>query len=169
MIPGEIRGEPSLAVYVVPANRTQIQYSWEPSSKAFQRPHILRIHGSNVWVGEIAEEGGVLWRFEIQKDDSAQMIMPNDASTGGHNMLQDMPVASPSAASYHASTVFVLVAGLLLFLGVVCYYAFPKSLFRRDRTKQHSFDRKGFRPLRTNDMDSDDDSEDDLKIPVSGQ
>ncbi|KAK0429082.1 hypothetical protein QR680_011179 [Steinernema hermaphroditum] len=167
MIPGEIRGEPSLAVYVAPANRTQIQYSWEPSERAFQRPHILRIRGTSVWIGEIDEEGGVLWRFEIQKDDSAQMVMPNEASTGEHNMLPSMPVVNWTAENYHSTTVYVLAAGLLALFVLVCYYAAPRSLFRRDRTSQNSFDRKGFRPLRTTDLESDDDSDDDLKISAA--
>ncbi|TKR63370.1 hypothetical protein L596_027210 [Steinernema carpocapsae] len=167
MIPGELRGEQSIAVYVTPANHTEIQYSWEPSvSVPFQRPHILRIHGNSVWIGEIAEGGGVLWRFDIQKDDSAQMVMPNLPSTGASSSgyLPSFSISNLSSESYHTTTVYALLAGLMLFFGVLCYYAFPRSLFQRDRSGQASFDRKGFRPLRTTDLESDDDSDDDLKI-----
>lgn len=56
-----------LNAYVVPPNATQIEYAFRPTTvPGFQRPHILRMHDDAVWVGEIDEVGGVLWRLDIR-------------------------------------------------------------------------------------------------------
>jgi hypothetical protein len=59
-------------VYVVQPNATTIQYAFRPQSDFFHRPHVLRTNGQNVWAGEIAESGGVLWHLEIQSDSAAE-------------------------------------------------------------------------------------------------
>ena len=63
-------------------NSSNVQYSFRPQSDFFRRPHVLRTDGHHVWVGEIAESGGILWQLEIQSSGTADHKMngPLDSS-----------------------------------------------------------------------------------------
>lgn len=63
--------------YVVPNGKQRIEYSFRPTTAYFQRPHILRANGNRIFVGEIDENGGVLWAFEIQSQQINQQTKNN--------------------------------------------------------------------------------------------
>jgi hypothetical protein len=69
-------------VYVVQPNASHPQYALRPQSDFLHRPHVLRAFGQHIWVGEIAESGGVLWHLEIQSSSGAA------TQTGGNSHQQ---------------------------------------------------------------------------------
>lgn len=55
---------------------TKIQYSFWPKSGEFIRPHIIRIRDSTIWIGEVLDHGGVIWRFDIKENSETVKLQP---------------------------------------------------------------------------------------------
>ncbi|KAH7728406.1 Protein PAMN-1 [Aphelenchoides avenae] len=158
-IPGmsfDLQRHPILA-YAVPLNSTEIQYSFAPKSASFQRPHILRARDNNIWVGEISETGGVLWRLEIQAE-----LKHHAMPSGGQAEGEVLAVSSPYGKSDVSAVLFASVAVLLV--GAAAYFT-VRLYKRKTATPQTVLDRKGFKPLRTMDFSSD---EEDLDNVLNG-
>uniref|UniRef100_A0A0N5A2F7 Peptidylglycine monooxygenase n=1 Tax=Parastrongyloides trichosuri TaxID=131310 RepID=A0A0N5A2F7_PARTI len=147
--------------YVVPTNSTRIQYSFAPMEKSFSRPHIIRMKGDFIYIGEISSDGGKLWKFEIESDH-----LLRQSTTSSEFMLSEYP--STEISSIHKETIpksssGTLLFGLISFAIIIAAYFGYKTLKVRERnstTGMNFFDRQSFQPLKTTDDMTD--SEDDL-------
>jgi hypothetical protein len=79
-------------VFVVQENFTNVQYSFRPESDFLHRPHVLRAFGHQIWIGEIAESGGILWQMEIQSDSvnppsQHQMAKSSGGANNNNNIM----------------------------------------------------------------------------------
>jgi hypothetical protein len=90
---------------------TKLQYSFWPKSEDFIRPHIIRVRGRTIWVGEIADQGGVLWSFDIKESNetmrlsSAELYMSSDSTNsdvGNSFLILVLVFASISIAGFVA-------------------------------------------------------------------
>lgn len=123
-----------ILAYAVPLNSTEIQYSFQPKSEDFQRPHILRARDNDIWVGEIAESGGVLWRLEIQAE-LEHHAMPS----GGSAAAGASAITSFAGQSDISSVLIASVAVLLIGVGA---YFMVRIYKRKAATPQNVLDRK---------------------------
>jgi hypothetical protein len=145
-------------VFVVPPHATTFQYSFRPKSGEFHRPHIVRAKDNAVYVGEIDDSGGVLWKFDISEESSS-----------GHNSLmsddgEEMSMSSSKASSTQGTMVVTMIVIMAFAMGLM-YFMRRHRVAINSRTPTTLLDRAGFKPLRTDDLD--DESEDDLSLPTA--
>uniref|UniRef100_A0A914PVM7 Peptidylglycine monooxygenase n=1 Tax=Panagrolaimus davidi TaxID=227884 RepID=A0A914PVM7_9BILA len=144
-------------VFVVPKGSTTFQYAFRPKSTEFSRPHIVRANTNSIYVGEIDDSGGVLWKFNYIQEES-QMLM-SDGSKAGDEMY------SVKNASSAQGTLVVTMIVIMAFAMGIMYFMRRHRVAINSRTPTTLLDRAGFKPLRTDDLD-DDDSEDELSLPT---
>jgi len=153
-VPGlstEIANE--INVFGVPLGASIFEYSFK-GRKNFKRPHILRARDNSVYVGEIEDSGGVIWRFDIDQEVHDMMSM------------EELSMESSGPTSSQNSIVVFLIVTVSIFMGIL-YFMRSHRVGINSRTPTSLFDRGTFKPLRTDDGGSDDDSEDDLGISAS--
>uniref|UniRef100_A0A914PSQ3 peptidylamidoglycolate lyase n=1 Tax=Panagrolaimus davidi TaxID=227884 RepID=A0A914PSQ3_9BILA len=144
-------------VFVVPKGSTTFQYAFRPKSTEFSRPHIIRANANSIYVGEIDDSGGVLWKFNYIQEES-HMLM-SDGSKAGDEMY------SVKNASSAQGTLVVTMIVIMAFAMGIMYFMRRHRVAINSRTPTTLLDRAGFKPLRTDDLD-DDDSEDELSLPT---
>jgi hypothetical protein len=88
-------------VFVVPKGSTTFQYAFRPKSTEFSRPHIVRANTNSIYVGEIDDSGGVLWKFNYIQEES-HMLM-SDGSKEGDDEMYSVKNAS-SAQGFQATS-----------------------------------------------------------------
>lgn len=123
-IPGQPAGGGKIEAYSVALNgTTKIQYSFTPKSENFVRPHIIRMRGHTVWIGEISNEGGVLWGMEIKESNETMHMTSAElyASSG--------PIDPESGSSF---LIFALVFASIAVAGFVAFMRY------RDVSEQNS-------------------------------
>uniref|UniRef100_A0A915DMI1 peptidylamidoglycolate lyase n=1 Tax=Ditylenchus dipsaci TaxID=166011 RepID=A0A915DMI1_9BILA len=134
----------------VDTNKNEINISFRPKSDQFRRPHIIRAKGNTVYVGEIDEAGGILWRLDIrqkrtQRQWKGLLLSPANQKIVEENWLTSILV------------MLLLVSGSYL----VCYLFWKKCCgCYKNKSPQDGIDRTGFKPLKT--LEAEDDS--DLKV-----
>ena len=50
-----------------------MQYSFQPFTEHFQKPHVIRVDRNFIWIGEITQDGGKLWKFELMNNQMNQV------------------------------------------------------------------------------------------------
>ncbi|CAI2320300.1 unnamed protein product [Caenorhabditis sp. 36 PRJEB53466] len=150
MVPGRaIMGheQDGIAVFVGRSGTGLIEYAFGPATRGkreqmgeqFGQPHCLRVSrdGSTIFVGDIAEGKARLWQFKVQHEESGMAAVHSAGVSLG------WPSLSQSDPKY--SSFFVLLAIAILVLGAYC-------VKRRCRNLENGgalFDKRGFKPLRT--------------------
>lgn len=105
-------GGEKIEAYMTALNgTTRIQYSFSPKSEDFVRPHIIRVREQTVWIGEIANTGGVLWRMEI-KESNETMRMTSAELYGSSGYADDESSLLIFALMFAA----IAVAGFVAFM-----------------------------------------------------
>uniref|UniRef100_A0AC35G258 Peptidylglycine monooxygenase n=1 Tax=Panagrolaimus sp. PS1159 TaxID=55785 RepID=A0AC35G258_9BILA len=145
-------------VFVVPKGSTTFQYAFRPKSTEFSRPHIVRANTNSIYVGEIDDSGGVLWKFNYIQEES-HMLMSDGSKSGDNEMY------SVKNASSAQGTLVVTMIVIMAFAMGIMYFMRRHRVAINSRTPTTLLDRAGFKPLRTDDLD-DDDSEDELSLPT---
>uniref|UniRef100_A0A8R1HNP1 Peptidylglycine monooxygenase n=1 Tax=Caenorhabditis japonica TaxID=281687 RepID=A0A8R1HNP1_CAEJA len=147
MVPGRpIMGheQDGIAVFVGRSGTGLIEYAFGPTTRGkreqmapqFGQPHCLRVspNGEAVFVGDIQEGKARLWQFRIQREESAGQAAQSTIS------WPSLPHADGNYSSF-----FVLLAIAILVLGAYCVKRRCKNL----ENGVGVFDKKGFKPLRT--------------------
>ncbi|VDK73269.1 unnamed protein product, partial [Onchocerca ochengi] len=156
-IPGRQKNGQPLHVFAAHAQAARIQYSFEPTNYPFNRPHTIRVSkdGRYIYVGELGKNGGRVLQFLIHPDwdQVDENIIIGPPSLVSNFMADHTP-------KFSIPIVVFIVIVILLVLIILAYRR--KKLMRFG--KQYSIlDRAGFKPLRTDDLESsNDDSEDDI-------
>jgi hypothetical protein len=145
-------------VFVVPKGSTTFQYAFRPKSTEFSRPHIVRANANSIYVGEIDDSGGVLWKFNYIQEES-HMLMSDGSKAGDDEMY-----SVKNASSAQGTLVVTLIVIMAFAMGIM-YFMRRHRVAINSRTPTTLLDRAGFKPLRTDDLD-DDDSEDELPLPT---
>lgn len=124
-------------------NSKQIQYSLRPTTDNFQLPHVLRAsHGNTIWVGEISESGGVLWRLEIQS--SSDKDLAEETASDFHlsaimgSLANGARIKNLSNMSQNNVYIYAIITSLFLFLMFIFY----KIYHNNKSGSQETFDRK---------------------------
>uniref|UniRef100_A0AC35TIH0 Peptidylglycine monooxygenase n=1 Tax=Rhabditophanes sp. KR3021 TaxID=114890 RepID=A0AC35TIH0_9BILA len=151
-IPGIAKGKIPDFGYVVPHNRSLFEYAFGPKSVDFKLPHIIRARGNNVFIGEISDGQGLLWKFEIETDnllkDSSERIANganfDDKVSSIH--LEGTPSSSGNLVLF-AMLTFIIVAS--------AYFGYKKFKAKKTIHAPAFFDKSGFQPLSTDDHSDD--------------
>ncbi|KAE9546678.1 hypothetical protein FO519_010110, partial [Halicephalobus sp. NKZ332] len=115
-------------VFGAPLGASIFEYSFRGRAKEFSRPHILRARDNSVYVGEIDDSGGILWRFDIDQEAGSMMPM-NEFSMGG---------SGPTSAQN--SVVVFLIITVAVFMGIM-YFMRSHRVNINSRTPTSLFDR----------------------------
>lgn len=137
--------------YVVPGNFNKIQYAFRPTTGYFLRPHIIRVYKNQVFIGEIAETGGILWHLEIQTESQKnKKIKQLTMNSVFYNKLHDNFAKSSSSLFSSKMNVdidlintFLLIL-FIAFIAYVFYYLIQKfcCAVRKKKSPQDVIDRK---------------------------
>uniref|UniRef100_A0A1I7S7E0 Peptidylglycine monooxygenase n=2 Tax=Bursaphelenchus xylophilus TaxID=6326 RepID=A0A1I7S7E0_BURXY len=146
MIPGSrITENAQIEAFVCPAPSFKLQFSFRPTDSSFKRPHIIRIRDNVVAIGEIAEEGGRLSIFDI-------------VTQGHHPQVSSKELyRSPDDVNDAGSPFFITLLVIASVL-IACFVAYMRY---RDVSDGNIVDRTGFKPLKTDDIPSDNSDEEE--------
>ncbi|XGW21085.1 hypothetical protein V3C99_004221 [Haemonchus contortus] len=137
LLPGRAsRESEAIRAFVGRAGTGLIEYSFAPTSRPFGQPHVIRLSpdGRDIFIGDIANGKSTLWMFRVQ----------HDGPTSSQGFSLTGTSLSVSKAS-QTSTILILLAFAVLAVGFVVI-----RRRRRASTRGHAnFDKKGFKPLRT--------------------
>ncbi|VDN18019.1 unnamed protein product [Gongylonema pulchrum] len=157
-IPGEPRNGVRVRAFSAHAEAARVQYSFEPTSYQFLRPHTLRASadGRYIYVGELGQNGGRILQFIIHRD-SEEAGQDTAGLASLHTHL--------NYAENSSFPLMLIVLLTLIALPCLVVYIYRRKRLIRLGKQQSVLDRAGFKPLRTDDPEStDDESEDDTII-----
>ena len=133
-------------VFVSARNSSHIQYSFRPSSGNFVLPHVVRAsHKKTIWIGEILQTGGAIWRLEIQSGSNDSEIGDSNLHELKHqSFMQKLPVLS-NGTTFSTPISAFLILSILIFFGVfILCFCCKRCVTKQDSgpSQQKSFDRK---------------------------
>ena len=125
-LPTQVADE--INVFGAPLGASIFEYSFKGRSRNFQRPHILRAQGNSVYVGEIEDSGGILWRFDIDQEVHGMMSM------------EELSVGNSASTSSQNSIVVFLIVTVAVLMGIL-YFMRSHRVGINSRTPTSLFDR----------------------------
>uniref|UniRef100_A0A914YWB6 peptidylamidoglycolate lyase n=1 Tax=Panagrolaimus superbus TaxID=310955 RepID=A0A914YWB6_9BILA len=139
-IPGLATDEvKEINVFVVPPGSKTFQYAFRPKSTEFSRPHIVRAKGNSIYVGEIDDSGGVLWKFDYLQDPS--MKDHSLMSDGTESDEESAMSSTMSKASTTQGTMVVTMIVIMAFAMGIMYFMRRHRVAINSRTPTTLLDR----------------------------
>ena len=103
-------------VFNVPLGSSTFQFSFRPKSSEFTRPHIVRARNNSVYVGEIDDSGGVLWKFDMNQEghSGSNMLMSDDGMSASAE-------GSLKSSSAQGTMVVVMIVAMAFIMGIMYF------------------------------------------------
>uniref|UniRef100_A0A0K0E1E1 Peptidylglycine monooxygenase n=1 Tax=Strongyloides stercoralis TaxID=6248 RepID=A0A0K0E1E1_STRER len=123
--------------FVAPTNSSVVQYAFAPIEGLFNRPHIIRAKGDYVYIGEIAEGRGKLWKFEIESDHLLKSTTISSEEITQYPGAETSSIKETIPKSSGGILIFALISFAILIAGFFGYKTLKhKKIFMKLLTIQ---------------------------------